>query len=337
MTSEQPGRTPTWLYAGLVLAALHLVLLGVIHARPGPAGPVLWQIGPLVLTGTTVVALAAGFVEALRRRLTWTPVRAAAYLLLVAMGYMPLAYRTYPSSRDAHPSEVRFRLPLEGPVTVAWGGASREVNYHVRGAAERWGYDLLVAERGLSYRTSGLVVSDYFAYGLPVLAPSAGTVRAVVDGEPDSRLGARSLLEGCGNRVVIEVAVDEHLFLCHLQAGSVTVAIGDAVRSGQPVGRVGNSGNSTEPHVHVHLQTTPGYFGEGIPMYFSDYYENGHVVARGMPTGGARPSLVEHAGRPRDAEGGEAEASNPYSAWSPGDRLISFDFFAIPAQELLRW
>ncbi|HUF46840.1 MAG TPA: M23 family metallopeptidase [Vicinamibacterales bacterium] len=297
MTRERQRPTARWLYTAPVVAVLHLLLLAVIHARPGRLGSVLWQVGPLALTGATIVALGIGLLQALRRQLTWTPLRAAAYLLLVVMSYMPLAYRTYPSSRDSRPSDTHFRVPLDGPVTVVWGGATRDVNYHVRGAAERWAYDLLVSKGGRSYKTSGLVVTDYYTYGLPVLAPAAGTVRTVVDGEPDSRLRARSLLEGCGNRVVIEVAASEFLVICHLQAGSVTVREGDRVDRGQVVGRVGNSGNSTEPHVHVHLQTTPDAFGEGIPMYFHDYRDGARVVQRGMPTGGPNGAVIEHAGR----------------------------------------
>ncbi|CAN5548884.1 hypothetical protein BH23ACI1_BH23ACI1_29920 [soil metagenome] len=294
---ERPGSSATWFYAAPALLLLHLLLLAVIHSRPGRLGSVLWQFGPLALTGATIVALAIGLVQALRRRLTWTPLRVVAYLVLVAMSYMPLAYRTYPSSRDGLPSQVPFRLPLDGLVTVVWGGSTREVNYHVRGAAERWAYDLLVKEDGSSFRTFGLVVSDYYTYGLPVLAPAGGTVWSVVDGEPDTRLGARSLLEGCGNRVVLEVAASEFLFICHLKAGSVIVKEGQRVDRGQVVGRVGNSGNSTEPHVHVHLQTTPDAFGEGIPMYFHDYRDDARFVHRGMPTGGPNRRVVEHVDR----------------------------------------
>jgi murein DD-endopeptidase MepM/ murein hydrolase activator NlpD len=295
MTREGPPPAATWLYAAPVVAVLHLLVLALVHARPGLTGAVLWHLAPLALTGATIVALAFGLLQALGRRLVWTPWRAAAYFTLFAMIWMPLAYRTYPSSRDGRPSEVPFRLPLDGPVTVAWGGATREVNYHVRGAAERWAYDLLVTRDGLSFRTDGRDVADYYAYGLPVRAPADGLVRSASDGEPDTALGARSLLDGCGNRVVLEVAVDEFLFLCHLMPGSVTVTEGDRVSSGQVVGRVGNSGNSTEPHLHVHLQTTPGRFGEGIPLYFHEYRTAGGLVARGMPSGGRGGDVVEHA------------------------------------------
>jgi murein DD-endopeptidase MepM/ murein hydrolase activator NlpD len=297
MTPAGGDRGARWLAAAPVLALLHLGLLGAVHARPGPAGPILWQVGPLLLTAGAIVALGVGLVQALGRRLHWTPWRGAAFLLLVAVAYMPLAYRTYPSSRDASPSAVRFRLPLDGPVTVVWGGPTREVNYHVRGAAERWAYDLLVTERGQSYRTSGLTVDDYSAYGQPVLAPAAGRVRLVTDGLAESRIGTRALLEGCGNRVVIEVAPSEYLFLCHLQAGTLMVREGQIVSAGDEIGRVGNSGNSTEPHIHVHLQTTPGPFGEGIPMYFHDYRAGATFVPRGMPVGGPHRQVLEHTGR----------------------------------------
>jgi murein DD-endopeptidase MepM/ murein hydrolase activator NlpD len=99
---------------------------------------------------------------------------------------------------------------------------------------------------------------------------------------------------------VVDVAPGEFLFLCHLQLGSIIVRVGDPVISGQQVGRIGNSGLSTQPHLHVHLQTTSDAdFGEGIPLLFHDYRHAGGLVDRGMPTGGRFPQIVEHAASPR--------------------------------------
>jgi hypothetical protein len=294
------GAQDRWLYAVPVLALLHVLLFVVLHARPGLAGAVLWHTGPIALTAAAIVVMGAGLWQSVRRRLTWTPGRAAGYIVLAAVTTMPLAYRTYPSSRDDRPSDVPFRLPLDGPVTVVWGGPTRDLNYHVVAPAERWAYDLLVTRDGRSFRTDGRVLTDYYVYGLPVLAPAPGTVRLVVDGEPDSRIGGRSVLGGCGNRVVIEVAPAEFLFLCHLQPGSLAVAPGARVAAAQPVARVGNSGNSTEPHLHIHLQTTArAELGEGIPFYFHGYRDETGTVDRGMPTGGRQPQVVEHAGHAR--------------------------------------
>jgi murein DD-endopeptidase MepM/ murein hydrolase activator NlpD len=87
---------------------------------------------------------------------------------------------------------------------------------------------------------------------------------------------------------VLQVADRQFLFVAHLRRGSVAVAQGDRVAKGQMLGRVGNSGNSSEPHVHVHLQDTPhAYLGEGIiPLYFHGYRSRKEEIDRGMPLGG---------------------------------------------------
>ena len=297
-----PRRADRWLYAAPLLALLHLLLLFVLHARPGLPGVVLWHIGPSGLTIAAILVMAYGVIHSLRARLAWTAGRVAGYACLIVITALPVvAYTTYPSSRDNRPSDVRFRLPLDGAVTVRWGGPTRDVNYHVFSPAERWAYDLLITREGRSFLGDGTSVSDYHAYGRPVLAPAPGTVRVVSDDTADTSIGGRvGWRTSCGNYVVIDVALGEFLFLCHLQPDSITVSTGESVIAGQQVGRVGNSGLSTEPHVHVHLQSTPNAdFGEGIPLLFSDYRHEGRLVGRGIPTGGRLPQIVEHAGPSR--------------------------------------
>src|SRR5688572_32276163 len=111
----------------------------------------------------------------------------------------------------------------------------------------------------------------YFAYGRPILAPADGTVADVHDGEIDHagrrspltlvpyalgqaarlRQGVRAI---AGNYVIIALR-DKGVFvaLVHLQAGSIRVALGEEVTTGRPVANCGNSGNSTQPHVHVQV------------------------------------------------------------------------------------
>ena len=301
-----------WLYAVPMLALMHLALLTLLHSRPGLPAVVLWHFGPLLLTTAAIVLMAFGLMRSRKTRLTWTRGRTLGYAGLLIVTAMPLTYRTYPSSRDEHPSEGRYRLPLDGPVLVVWGGATRAVNYHVIAPAERWAYDLTVHTGGPRYRTDGNEVTDYYAYGRPVLAPAAGVVRIVSDGAPDRHIGSLFVgMNPCGNMVVMEVAPEEFLFVCHLQAGTMVVQPGDELEAGTVIGRVGNSGKSTEPHVHVHLQTTMrGDLAEGIPMYFHDYLLDGQVVDRGIPTGGRHPQVVQHAGP------GVAPAARSFSwAW----------------------
>jgi murein DD-endopeptidase MepM/ murein hydrolase activator NlpD len=73
-----------------------------------------------------------------------------------------------------------------------------------------------------------------------------------------------------GNYVVIGHAGGEHSLLAHLREGSVTVGAGDHVTSGQRVGWCGHSGNSTEPHLHFHVQDRASFYrGMGLPVAFT--------------------------------------------------------------------
>ena len=148
----------------------------------------------------------------------------------------------------------------------------------------------------------------FFAFGRPILAPAAGVVVAVHDGEPDHEarrsqlalvpyaLGqAGRLRQGvaaiAGNHVVVELR-DSGAFaaLVHLRRGSLRVRVGDAVSIGQPLAECGNSGNSTQPHVHVQLMDSADLaVARGVPVAFSGYREwsggTGHpaIVDTGIP------------------------------------------------------
>ncbi len=272
------------------LLGLHLVMLVTLWVRPGHVALWIWYAGPIVLVLATAVLLVASLRSAHRWKHGANVWHLLAYAALVAVIVTLPVYDPYPSSHDAHPSGVAFRLPLAGPLTVAWGGSTSEVNYHVFLPDQRWAYDLLVTSDGRAFRTDGVGLDDYYAYGLPVYAPAPGVVFAAHDGEPEVEIGApRWGLAGLGNHVGVEVAPGEYLFIGHLQPGSVAAGVGDRVTAGQMLGRVGNSGNSSEPHVHLHLQdSTRPYFGEGIPFHFHGYRQAGRVIERGMPEGGRR-------------------------------------------------
>ena len=97
-------------------------------------------------------------------------------------------------SQEPRPSAVRFRVPLDGQVTVAWGGATREVNYHVVAKDQRWAYDLVVVKDGKTSSDQGERVKDYHCYGMPVQAPAEGVVHSTyVDARdmPARTLGGR--------------------------------------------------------------------------------------------------------------------------------------------------
>jgi murein DD-endopeptidase MepM/ murein hydrolase activator NlpD len=283
--------TDRWIQAVWPLAVVDAALFFSLQARPGRLGPVLWRWGPPLMVLAAAVLLALALASAATVRSTWSIRRGAALAALLAVVGSAAFYRTYPSSHDFSPSRVSFRLPLDGPVTVAWGGPRARTNYHVASPAERWGFDLLIARDGGTYRGEGRSPQDYYAYGQPVRAPATGRVIHHQDGLPDALPGHPDRLRGAGNHVILEVAPRQYLFVAHLREGSLRVTTGDAVLQGDVIGAVGNSGHSTEPHVHLHLQDSVRFDeGEAIPFSFSNVVLAGTdpPVPRPMPEGGMR-------------------------------------------------
>lgn len=190
-----------------------------------------------------------------------------------------------------------FGLPFDGAWMVIWGGGSEFRNYHAPTPQQRYAHDIVIWRDGATYTGDGTRNEQYHCYGQPQFAPAAGTVVIAVDEYPDDTPGtaptADPTMHPAGNHVVIEVADGEYLLMAHFQPGTVSVAVGDRVAAGDLVGLTGNSGNSSEPHVHIHLQTGPDMFDPGtmgLPMTFSDLMVNGEVVG---PTTVEQGQIVE--------------------------------------------
>lgn len=193
----------------------------------------------------------------------------------------------FPSDKLDYVPRVRLRLPVEGEWTVFWGGRTVEENRHAATEDQRFAYDLLVLKDGASHVGDGVRNADYRCFGRPVLAPAGGRVVAAVDGIEDNEPGIMNPDRPLGNHVVLDHGHDEFTFLAHFQEGTVAVEVGDVVEEGEVLGRCGNSGNSSEPHLHVHLQNTPTFGrGQGLPGVFHDYVADGAVVESGEPTKG---------------------------------------------------
>lgn len=188
-----------------------------------------------------------------------------------------LAYRT---KADLH-------LPVTGDWQVIWGGRSIDQNYHAADPGQRFALDLLVMRDGTSHDGDPARRDSYHCWDQPILAPAPGVVLRAEDGLPDQPIGSTDARRPLGNHVVLDLGAGEYAFLAHLRQGSVAVAPGAEVTRGQRLGRCGNSGNSTEPHLHLHLQTTPELGrGFGLPAQFQDYVADGAAVARGEPERG---------------------------------------------------
>ena len=150
------------------------------------------------------------------------------------------------------------------------------VDHHDRSAPASWRSALSVEPPDV-----------FHGFGLPVLAPARGTVVLSHDGEPD-HVARRSLLAQipyalsqaarvragapavAGNHVVLALgATGPFVLLAHLRRGTVSVSPGDELEVGTPVGECGNSGNSTEPHVHVQVTDSVRWAtARGLPISF---------------------------------------------------------------------
>ena len=194
---------------------------------------------------------------------------------------------------------TRLQLPLRGRMFVHSGHdylahhRRRDLGHPVLGVlgvttnSGRYALDLCAADAaGRIYRGEGRANEDWLGWGAPLYAPGAGTVVYASGDRPDNRVGGPPYnpdleqlkahpWDNAGNVVVIDHGHGEFSLLAHLQQGSVRVKAGERVKAGQPVGRVGMSGDAYIPHVHYELRDgAAASFGsepvEGLPARFGD-------------------------------------------------------------------
>jgi murein DD-endopeptidase MepM/ murein hydrolase activator NlpD len=132
---------------------------------------------------------------------------------------------------------------------------------------------------------------NYRAYGQQVFSVADGVVSEVKDGIPENVPGITSravpiTLETVGgNHIILNLGDGVYAFYAHLQPGSIKVKVGDHVRQGQALALLGNSGNSTEPHLHFQLiDTNSPLGGEGLPYAFSSFEVEGKISGFDAPS-----------------------------------------------------
>ncbi len=189
--------------------------------------------------------------------------------------------------RSSYTPKNNLRLPFDGEWTVFWGGTSIWQNYHDIDYTQRYAYDFLIQKDGTSFINDGANNEDYYSFDQPVLAPAAGHITEVVSDVPDNIPGQMNPDQAKGNYVVLNIGKNEIITLAHFKQGSLTVSKGDQVEAGQVLGLCGNSGNSTEAHIHMHMHTTAlPWINAGLPALFASYTAHGQPQSSAMPLRG---------------------------------------------------
>ena len=152
-------------------------------------------------------------------------------------------------------SDVIFSLPFNDSWTVFWGGDSLEQNHHHTTKSQKYAFDFIVtdAERKF-FRTNGSVNEDYYSYGREVLSPADAEIIEVVNGLRDSKPKELNNFSFIGNYTMIKHNKNTYSVLGHLKQNSIGVKAGDIVKSGDVLAHCGNSGYTTDPHLHFHVQ-----------------------------------------------------------------------------------
>jgi len=174
-------------------------------------------------------------------------------------------------------TKVQYILPFEGEWTVINGGCEKEFSHSWSIPTQRYAYDFVIMDDdGKTYRGDSDKVTSYACYGKNVLAPADGVVIAIGNICDDEKPFSDEIIEMKakdirGNFILIKHAEKEYGFIGHLQPQSIIVGIGQKVKQGEVIAKCGNSGNSSEPHIHFHLQDGISFFtSAGIPITFKN-------------------------------------------------------------------
>jgi Peptidase family M23 len=174
-----------------------------------------------------------------------------AVLFGVLLGFAAQGFRDPGGSID-------LRLPLDrGRYLVVHGGDSPLINAHHSVPAQRHALDIVALDTD-GRRAEGLLPESFDAYeihGRPVYSPCEGTVIDARDGAPDTAIGGANPEAPAGNYATLACRMEGETYtvlIAHLEPGSLAVAAGDMVTPDVRLGRIGSSGNSSEPHLHIH-------------------------------------------------------------------------------------
>jgi hypothetical protein len=187
-------------------------------------------------------------------------------------------------------SKTRMRLPFDSSWFTFRGGDTEDQNCHVTSKAQRNAYDFVIKnEQAKSFKTNGRGNEDYYCFGKPIYAPCDGRIVASIDTVHDNNPGDMNPAQLTGNTLLIQTRRKEYILLAHFKQYGVLVKTGQKIKKGQLIGYCGNSGNSSEPHLHMHVMDGPSLSqATGIKCTFEKLWVNGQLKQSHSPVRGER-------------------------------------------------
>ena len=205
-----------------------------------------------------------------------------------------LLFKPYTEAKEIIRNTTKMKLPFKGEWTVSWGGDTKEQNYHVESVAQKNAFDILMHDqKGATHKGTGASNEDYYAFGKELYAPCEGEVVLVVDGVKDNVPGSLNPIYIPGNTVILKTTNGEYVFFAHFKQHSIVVKQGQKVSNGELLGLCGNSGNSSEPHLHFHLQNVEDMVkATGAKCFFEQIKVNGVTKSDYSPVKGDNIEIV---------------------------------------------
>ena len=184
---------------------------------------------------------------------------------------------------------VHLEFPLkDGTYYISQGGNHFILNHHYTISAQKYALDIHQLNHwGL--RANKLIpheLDDYNIFQSLLYSPCDGQIIATVDQCENCIPPNRDPENLAGNYIAIRMKdTDYVIILAHLQKGSILVNQGDMIHKGNPLARIGNSGNTTEPHLHIHCVKNPKedffFNGVGIPLvFYNQYLSRNGIITR---------------------------------------------------------
>ena len=194
---------------------------------------------------------------------------------------------TPPDVKVIERNTTSMSLPFKEAWYVFWGGTEVSQNYHVAHKNQKYAYDIMMVKDGSSFKGDSKKNENYYVFGKDLIAPCDAIVVKVITGVHDNIPGELNPAQLTGNTVVLETKNKEYLLFAHLKQGSIVVKEGQQIAKGELIGQCGNSGNTTEPHLHLSLQNQIDMFGAiGGKLLFDKILVNGELKEDYLPVKG---------------------------------------------------